>query len=1056
MTVYKESLILGMNMDFSSDTYEPVQVDLMKLLPEKDADKELLSDFIHIFSQLTGEWLYKIKDIGTGLDPNFSGDNFISHLATIIGFPLFDEEGVPLADKRRQLIRAVDSYKQKGSYQGLSGMLRTVGIVSEIKDMFVKKEVNLADTKINYNDFDKHVISNWFVGDNPPALLDYFKTSHFYINILLTTLYNPGIIESLWNEAQERKLNSVLDLMRPINTWPYKNLFMEFYHSYVSGGGIFTYNPNIYSCYIDRRPYNCFKLNDETLEYINILDNDGFPVKNNDGEYIVAVLSGLTSAWWLNKGIKLNYDSNPERLVPQYYLLGKQNKPFYTFFDSFIDIGTVNWKDHTSDFSFYQQVIYDYGVTCKLKDGYLYIHSPSLADHKKCYVDLQDKNVIIQFKIHVDDYATSFSLQSYGCIAQRNPVIDTGVKYYIINDVDNNWLFKVEMFTPSGSYELLSQSVDTPSVGWSDVKIVLRGYYTDIYFNTKKIVENLYTGDLIKLDGWDYGSCFTFIATEFYWQQYDAKFKDLGVIRLGNQGQEFTFDQPERIISDNFVGTYLSSINGVKPRVSYYDELWSDINGIATYGYSNDFLYLDCASYPSTDAFIKLNETRLKLTFKFIVHTPNQAGKIYRNGCWLKGSEKYLKENLKIYVEYEYANSPRVKVVKYEEDVEKSQHTYLDEVINSNELMSDSYGSWNKFTVYLEEDRLKVRLNDYHEWSVSLVASQSPTFTMNEGTLFGFFVKHDGSISQLGSFDSLEIWRYGINGVKDVSSPLTLLEDNFDDVDHTLLKNHTSDINNTPNVWIDPDDAWKILGNILVPNTTDIAKILNSYINVGKRNVDIIVKFNMQHWTSYNTFMGIMVRGNSDSKKAFRYSLKAHSGTSSTTLKTELVLNGEEYYNLNSFDVSYLGPVVTLRIMFRKNKYSVWVNGTPDENYYKLSQDMFEDNLGYNVSLWWDPSYTTYNPSFTYLRVEETVDEEIIQSESDKIFGDLNIVENSPEKKYEFDTTVSRNLEFLEMSEVAFLAGDGKTVLGGATFPTVDKYIKETFQLKGALQYEIP
>jgi hypothetical protein len=75
--------------------------------------------------------------------------------------------------------------------------------------------------------------------------------------------------------------------------------------------------------------------------------------------------------------------------------------------------------------------------------------------------------------------------------------------------------------------------------------------------------------------------------------------------------------------------------------------------------------------------------------------------------------------------------------------------------------------------------------------------------------------------------------------VDDISGAL-LLKDSFTDTDDVLLKNHIPDTNNTGNVWIDPNDRFKISSNELIGLSYGAGE---SKINLGTDTCTIEYKF---------------------------------------------------------------------------------------------------------------------------------------------------------------------------------------------------------------------
>jgi hypothetical protein len=1000
--IYQETdLLFDLAGVIEGDISMPVQIDFNRMVPHQYESDEILTQFLSVFSNITGVWLYQLKEVVEGFDPYKSGEVFISHLSKIIGFPLFEDSGVSLNDKRTQLTTAIQAYKVKGTYRGMRGLLRGMGIVAEIKDMFVKDESS-------YEDFEQHIIRDWFVGDNGSDLTGYFKSPHFFVNILLTQLYNPGIMESLWNSLQEDRLQSVLNNNRPINTWPYINLLLYFVKSY-SRGGLSTYDPNIFSCYIDSRPTVDFKLNSQSLEVSEIMDNSQQKIWDHSSEEV----QGSFSPWKHNSTIKNNYSLSRERLNPKKFILGQQNKPFVSFYDSFIGT-SADWKNHLPEVNYYKSGVFDYRNFCIVKNGYLELTPHTLEEQYSSCIDLVDQNIDVSFRQYIHFASEGDCLA--GINLRRSIIGDssyagTHVRFMIetILSGSTTWdkYFRVYSVNPSGTYLESEVSLSNmPSIAaWHDVRIVIRGLFADVYLDGSRIISNVDFGG--NLDGWVYGTYMSFVAPSII-EGYRPWIKDLQVIRLGNQDQSFNFDDNEVIVRDRFYdGESVVQLDGRMPDVSLYGKTWVDPNHIwSVDSYSPELRNYDML-YPQSTAYIDLIETNLKVSFKFAIS--KTGTQITLVGCnVLQGYNEQYNEHIKVVVDRQVDPNGYLRICKYRKGFMGEVSDQLIETLASTALIDVStidYGDiqrFNKLEVYLTDNSVRAVLNDNWEVSYSDLKSRG-----NFHTRFGFYKKDSGI---WGVFSELEVTRCGLDNYYNSAIAGSYLSNTFD-TSGVLLKNYIPAVTLLQDVWHDSQDAF-ITGydgtyHYLTLNSTDITKILQSYIDLGLSGFE--VDFRMVYPSlSYGDDLraGLLLFKNNNTQNSINIYLQATPGTLALFLS-------ENYYRTVGYTYDFISlPVTGVGLCgFRARVERLHGSGEGGHfqsiftvsiwGYSTVSGSLVETFMGvYNVSdisystllsFWWDDLHSTLSPKITSLVVTPIVTKSKIYSDSDKYFGSLSI-----------------------------------------------------------------
>lgn len=1009
MATYTETdLLLDMSAVFEKDAYIPKSIDLTKIIPQDYEDKEILTSFLSVVSNLVGVWLFQLEEIKEGFDPYKAGDSLISNLAEIVGFNLFDQTGVSLYDKRSQLTKICDSYKIKGSYSGLKGLLRGMGIIAEIKDMFAKDEAS-------YEDFEQHIVRSWFVGNNPEDLAGYFKTPHFYVDILMTTLYNPGVVESLWNSLQEARLQSVVEANRPVNTWPYYNLLLEFYKSY-SRGSLATTYPNIFSCFIDTRPTEDFVLGKKTYELSEVVDNAGFNVHDNNGEDIL----GGFSSWRLNEGIKLNYSCNRERLVPSKFLLGNQNEPRVTFFDSMVG-PYGDWKNRTPEVNIYGSVLYDYRNICNISGyGYMQITPHTLVEQLAHCIDLVDRNIEVSYKQCVNYYHNAPNY-SVGVNLRRSVLGDTSgfgtfMRFYVetvsLGQIHLS-LFKVRTINPTTAPDGVEEASvivgdftgdAPPASAWHETKIIVRGLFVDVYYDGSLIIENLDMGS--HLNGYNFGTYFSFYSgSSVLPNSHYEQVKDLKVVRLGNQDQQFNFDENTTVLRQNF-GTYSAD------DISLYGKTW--VSYLGAYNISGGRLSIYSGySFPLSKSYIDLVETNLLVSFKFSMKKTGYQTR--KSGCnILQSYNTDYNEHIKVFVDRSVDPNGILKICRYRLGLNGETEDQFVSLLASTTLSSEAiidYGDvqrFNKMEIYVTDDTIRAVVNDNYEVSYTGIK-----YLGNYHTRLGFYASADVSGQNYSLFSSLQATRYGLENYYNAASELPVLSDSFL-TSGELLKNHTPDLNFSGDFWHDPQDAF-ITGtdgsfNYLTSNTTDMSKILQNYINIPFRD------FEVDFWAIFTPpqviEVGAYILKNFETGKGLKIYLHQHHVSGGFYLRAV-----DDYNNTEGvvFGIVSPGLLAARKVGFRarvercfSNRYYPYVTHFGlGQNYFKVTLTLLYEpyindvrevyyntvivqDAGYSsaLSLWWNSSYTTMPLKIDSVKINPILIKAPIYSLTEKYFGD--------------------------------------------------------------------
>ena len=207
--------------------------DLLSLVPSK-FHSEVFTTFIDVISNTDTsssvvlsirEILDKIAYTEHIIDPYRVPGDYLQHLADLIGATLASDSVATEAVRRKELLRMIDWYKVKGTYQSIDIISLITGLTIEIYDKYTN----------NYSTF---VDKAWFVGDedeNPTGLdSTYYKSPHFGVSFLLDKVYEVGsgysegaLDRHLWRPSLFTGLSEYIEKTRPVNTVPYYQILSQ-------------------------------------------------------------------------------------------------------------------------------------------------------------------------------------------------------------------------------------------------------------------------------------------------------------------------------------------------------------------------------------------------------------------------------------------------------------------------------------------------------------------------------------------------------------------------------------------------------------------------------------------------------------------------------------------------------------------------------------------------------------------------------------------------------------------------------------------------------------
>jgi len=242
-----DSLEITGEMDIELDLIHAVSLDLLRLIPEKHHQEQILIDYVDEVELEVGSWLTSVRDMVSLANPNsVSSRDYLKNIASLIGLVLPPEDDSTEDEIRRSISQAIDWYKIKGTYKSV-----------EVIALIQKFTVNLYD--MYTNDYETFYLTSWFVGeeDENPSGFDstYYKSPHFGIEILLNQIYSSSsgsgasgtsgtsdipssiVLESdsggggstahLWKIAYLDNFYDNVESTRPVHTVPHYVLFLN-------------------------------------------------------------------------------------------------------------------------------------------------------------------------------------------------------------------------------------------------------------------------------------------------------------------------------------------------------------------------------------------------------------------------------------------------------------------------------------------------------------------------------------------------------------------------------------------------------------------------------------------------------------------------------------------------------------------------------------------------------------------------------------------------------------------------------------------------------------
>lgn len=196
------------------------------LIPEKYRNSDIMIALLAELEDLVGGWVDDIQGLADIINPELVSNDYMQYLADLVGTVLISSDDATEAQRRSELVQAVDWIKLKGTYQSLDVIGLMIGREFEYLDMYTNSEVNY-----NAGAFS---LQPWFVGlsegDNPPGLgSSYFKTPHFGVQTRLNVAYpatSTWIYGYLWIPAMFADLGTYIEKTRPIHTVPHYYILM--------------------------------------------------------------------------------------------------------------------------------------------------------------------------------------------------------------------------------------------------------------------------------------------------------------------------------------------------------------------------------------------------------------------------------------------------------------------------------------------------------------------------------------------------------------------------------------------------------------------------------------------------------------------------------------------------------------------------------------------------------------------------------------------------------------------------------------------------------------
>ena len=193
-------------------------IDLKQLVPEKYRVKPVFSTLFDELQVLIEQWFTDIAGLHDLRDPYSVPDAYLQNLADNIGLVLTSEDTATAAQRRKELLNAIDWFKLRGTYLSLDVLALMTNFTFVMYDMYTADYVTFIDEE-------------WFVGDeneNPSGLsASYYKSPHFGLSVLLDRTYPAGVYTEgslgihLWRPSLFAGVSSFIERTRPVNTVPH-------------------------------------------------------------------------------------------------------------------------------------------------------------------------------------------------------------------------------------------------------------------------------------------------------------------------------------------------------------------------------------------------------------------------------------------------------------------------------------------------------------------------------------------------------------------------------------------------------------------------------------------------------------------------------------------------------------------------------------------------------------------------------------------------------------------------------------------------------------------
>jgi hypothetical protein len=200
-------------VEFKLSLFAAVGLDLLRLVPEKFRNSQILIDYVYEAGLQVGAWLSLVRDIIKLESPYTVGSmEYLRYLGTLIGVTFPPEDETSELEMRKTLAQAIDWYKLKGTYKAL-----------QIIALIYQFTVNLYD--MYTNDYTTFYMVDWFVGEedeNPPGFdVTYYKSPHFGLEILLNKTYEEDSLLYLWKTDYADNFMLQVEDNRPVHTVPH-------------------------------------------------------------------------------------------------------------------------------------------------------------------------------------------------------------------------------------------------------------------------------------------------------------------------------------------------------------------------------------------------------------------------------------------------------------------------------------------------------------------------------------------------------------------------------------------------------------------------------------------------------------------------------------------------------------------------------------------------------------------------------------------------------------------------------------------------------------------